>query len=58
MVEIASRPIIEHQLMWLAENGVRDVVISVGHQAEVLKEHVATAHVSGYRRTTPLNRNR
>lgn len=40
MVEIANRPIIEHQLLWLAENGVVDVVISVGHQAEVLKEHV------------------
>jgi len=40
MVEIAGRPIIEHQLRWLAENGLRDILISLGHQAEVLQEYV------------------
>jgi NDP-sugar pyrophosphorylase family protein len=40
MVEIAGRPIIEHQLRWLADNGVREVVVSLGYQAEILRRHV------------------
>lgn len=40
MVEVAGRPIVEHQLRWLAENGVQAVVISLGYQAEVLRRHV------------------
>jgi NDP-sugar pyrophosphorylase family protein len=38
MVEIpgTGTPIIGHQLAWLAEEGVTDVVISCGHLAEVL----------------------
>lgn len=40
MVEVAGRPIVEHQLRWLAENGVSEVVISLGYQAEVLRRHV------------------
>ncbi|TDC72553.1 nucleotidyltransferase family protein [Streptomyces hainanensis] len=39
MVEIpgTGTPIIGHQLTWLAEEGVTDVVISCGHMAEVLQ---------------------
>ncbi|KRV51148.1 guanyltransferase [Wenjunlia vitaminophila] len=39
MVEIpgTGTPIIGHQLAWLAEEGVTDVVISCGHLAEVLR---------------------
>jgi NDP-sugar pyrophosphorylase family protein len=39
MVEIpgTGTPIIGHQLGWLAEHGVTDVVISCGHLAEVLQ---------------------
>lgn len=40
MVEIAGRPIVEHQLRWLAESGVHDIVVSLGHRAEVLREYV------------------
>jgi NDP-sugar pyrophosphorylase family protein len=40
MVEVAGRPIVEHQLRWLAANGVRDVVVSLGYQAEILRRHV------------------
>ncbi|MFE7166914.1 NDP-sugar synthase [Streptomyces sp. NPDC057616] len=40
MVEIpgTGTPIIGHQLAWLADEGVTDVVISCGHLAEVLQD--------------------
>jgi NDP-sugar pyrophosphorylase family protein len=43
MVEIpgTGRTILEHQLDWLAEEGVTDVVISCGHLAEVLQAWLA-----------------
>ncbi|MBV8542852.1 MAG: nucleotidyltransferase family protein [Pseudonocardiales bacterium] len=41
MVEIAGRCIIDHQLEWLAEAGVTDVVVSAGHLHEVLTEHLS-----------------
>ncbi|MGH2707309.1 MAG: nucleotidyltransferase family protein [Actinomycetota bacterium] len=40
MVEVAGAPIIEHQLRWLAESGVRQVVASVGYRAEVIVDHL------------------
>lgn len=40
MVEIAGRPIVEHQLRWLAANDVSHVVISLGYQAEALQRYV------------------
>jgi NDP-sugar pyrophosphorylase family protein len=49
MVEIAGRPIVEHQLRWLAENGVRDVVISLGYRADILREHVGDGSRFGIR---------
>ncbi len=45
MVEIpgTGTPIIGHQLSWLAEEGVTDVVVSCGHLAEVLQTWLDTA---------------
>jgi NDP-sugar pyrophosphorylase family protein len=45
MVEIpgTGRPILDHQLRWLAAAGVRDVVISCGHLAHVIETWVAGA---------------
>ncbi|MFE9612926.1 NDP-sugar synthase [Streptomyces sp. NPDC006012] len=45
MVEIpgTGTPIIGHQLTWLAEEGVTDVVVSCGHLAEVLEKWLDTA---------------
>ncbi|MFG3659212.1 NDP-sugar synthase [Streptomyces sp. NPDC047706] len=45
MVEIpgTGTPIIGHQLNWLAEEGVTDVVVSCGHLAEVLQEWLDSA---------------
>lgn len=42
MIEISGRPIIDHQIEWLAEAGVTDVVVSAGYLHEVLAEHLAS----------------
>lgn len=39
MVEVAGTPIVEHQVRWLAENGIEHVVMSVGYRAEMVKAH-------------------
>ncbi|UZJ30064.1 nucleotidyltransferase family protein [Streptomyces endophytica] len=62
MVEIpgTGTPIIGHQLDWLAEEGVTDVVISCGHLAEVLQEWLDHAQlplrVTTVIETEPLGR--
>lgn len=43
MIEIAGRCIIDHQIGWLAESGVTDVVVSAGHLHQVLIEHLRSA---------------
>jgi NDP-sugar pyrophosphorylase family protein len=45
MIEIpgTGRPIIAHQLDWLAEEGVTDVIVSCGHLAEVLQDWIKSA---------------
>ena len=40
MVEVGTAPIVEHQLRWLAANGVTSVVLSVGYRADVIQAHV------------------
>jgi NDP-sugar pyrophosphorylase family protein len=42
MVEIGGRCIIDHQIRWLADAGVTDVVVSAGHLHEVLAEHLSS----------------
>lgn len=45
MIEVAGEPIIDHQLRWLASEGVEHVVVSCGYLAEVLTEHLANVSV-------------
>ncbi|APU17365.1 MULTISPECIES: nucleotidyltransferase family protein [Actinoalloteichus] len=53
MIEISGRCIIDHQLDWLAEAGVEDVVVSAGYLAEVLIEHLeSTANLRSIRVST------
>lgn len=40
LVPVAGRPFIEHQLTWLAEHGLNDVVLCAGHKAADLVAHV------------------
>lgn len=61
MVEVAGRPIIEHQIDWLVRNMVTEVVVSCGYKAEVLENHLEDGSRLGVRLTfaveeTPLGR--
>ncbi|MEH0580161.1 nucleotidyltransferase family protein [Streptomyces sp. B21-108] len=62
LVEIpgTGTPIIGHQLEWLADEGVTDAVISLGHLAEVVMEWLETADlplsVTTVIETEPLGR--
>jgi NDP-sugar pyrophosphorylase family protein len=40
MVEVAGMPIVEHQIRWLVDNGVKEIVVSCGYRAEILQEHL------------------
>jgi NDP-sugar pyrophosphorylase family protein len=41
MVEVAGVPIIERQIRWLVDNGVKDLVVSCGYRSEVINDHLA-----------------
>lgn len=43
MVPVAGRPIIDHQLRWLATEGVSHAVVACGYLAHVLADHLASA---------------
>ncbi|MCD0451815.1 nucleotidyltransferase family protein [Actinocorallia sp. API 0066] len=40
LVDVGGRPILEHQLAWLAAEGVEHVVVSCGQRAEALTRHL------------------
>ena len=40
MIEVAGRPFIEHQLELLRAEGVKNVVLCVGHLGEMIEAHV------------------
>ena len=40
MVEVAGAPIIEHQIKWLASNGVTQIVVSCGYRADVIQSYL------------------
>lgn len=40
LIPVAGRPFIDWQLAWLASEGVTRVVLSIGHQGELLRRHV------------------
>ncbi|MCH8921384.1 MAG: nucleotidyltransferase family protein [Chloroflexi bacterium] len=39
MIEVAGKPILEHQIRWLAGQGISDVVLLCGYKAEVIQDH-------------------
>lgn len=39
MVPLLDRPILEHQLLWLRDNGVTDVVVASGYMHEVIEDY-------------------
>ncbi len=40
LVDVGGKPIFEHQIEWLAAEGVEHVVVSCGHLAEMMRRHV------------------
>src|SRR2546423_261818 len=40
MLPVAGRPFVDHQLAWLASEGVTDVVFCIGYQGETIREYV------------------
>src|SRR5437763_3276508 len=40
LVEVAGRPFIDHQLALLRDNGLRHVVLCLGHLGEQVRDHV------------------
>ncbi len=49
MVPLAGRPILEHQIEWLRESGVTDVVVSCGYLHEVIEQHFGDGRRWGVR---------
>jgi NDP-sugar pyrophosphorylase family protein len=47
MVEVAGAPIVEHQLGWLAANGIDEIVVSCGYKAEAIQEHLSGLEFGG-----------
>ncbi len=40
LLPVAGRPFADLQLAWLAEHGVRKVVLSVGHLGDLIRDYV------------------
>src|SRR5437868_9919831 len=47
LVEVAGRPFIDHQLALLRRNGVRKVVLCLGHLGEQVERHVGDGSAHG-----------
>ena len=39
MIEVAGKPMLEHQIRWLAGQGISDAVLLCGYKAEVIQDH-------------------
>lgn len=49
MVPVAGRPIMEHQIAWLREGGVTDVVALCGYKGHVIRDHFGDGSAFGVR---------
>jgi NDP-sugar pyrophosphorylase family protein len=47
LVEVAGRPFIDHQLALLHENGIRNVVLCLGHLGEQVEQHLGDGSAQG-----------
>lgn len=45
MVELNGKPILRHQLEWLAESGVEQVVVAAGYRARVIVDYLAATRL-------------
>ena len=49
MVPLGGKPILEHQLLWLRDGGVTDVVIACGYLHQVIQDYFQDGHKLGLR---------
>ncbi len=49
MIQVADKPILEHQIRWLVGEGVSDVILLCGYKAEVIQEHFGDGSRFGLR---------
>jgi MurNAc alpha-1-phosphate uridylyltransferase len=49
MLEVRGRPLLEHQLEWLAAAGIRDLVINLHHLGEQIEAHLGDGSRFGMR---------
>jgi D-glycero-D-manno-heptose 1,7-bisphosphate phosphatase len=59
MIRLGGKPILEHQIDCLKKNGLRDIVIAVGHLGHIIKDHFKTGDsfdcdISYFTETEPL----
>src|SRR4051812_7732606 len=47
LIEVHGRPFISYQLHWLAQQGVRDVVVSVGYRGELISRAIGDGRKFG-----------
>ena len=46
MVNIAGKPILQHQIEFLTKNNINKVILSIGYQAEIIKDYFKEAAFS------------
>lgn len=49
LVDVQGRPVLEHQALWLARCGIKDIVICAGHMAERIRERLGDGSALGVR---------
>ncbi|MDP2675224.1 MAG: nucleotidyltransferase family protein [Dehalococcoidia bacterium] len=49
MIEVAGTPILEHQVRWLAREGVSDAILLCGYKAEAIQRHFGDGSRFGLR---------
>jgi len=49
MILLGDKPILEHQVDWLKENGVTDIVVAVGHLHHVIEDYFGDGSKWGLR---------
>lgn len=61
MVAVGGKPILEHQVEWLRDSGVTDIIVACGHLHEAIQDYFGDGSRSGVRmrysvEATPLGR--
>ncbi|MCE4606164.1 MAG: nucleotidyltransferase family protein [Desulfurococcales archaeon] len=51
LIEVAGKPILEHQIEWLRNHGVTNIVLLVGYQKEKIIEEIGSGNRLGIRAT-------